>query len=122
MPENQTLPPIDPSKLLAINQLINLLDRILTDLSSAGRATANPTPLIQINNEFMAVKRVMDYAVQAQAAANDILFKQATSVLNTQAGTLQGMAGQVDKIVSDVELAGRIAGYTTQAVALLMLL
>jgi hypothetical protein len=120
MPEEQTPKPIDPSKLSIINQLIYQLSLILLDLLSAGRATADPTELMQINNEYMAVGTILNQAAQAQAAANDTLFNQVTSTLKTQAKMLEDMETQIKKIVSDVQLAGRVTGYIAEGITLLI--
>jgi hypothetical protein len=118
MAQKQTSKPVDPSKLSTVNQMILQLSNLLSDLLTASRATADATKLIQLNNEYMAIQSCMDQAIQTQAAANDILFKQVTSALKTQATMLQDMEKQINKIVSDVALVGRIVGYITQAIAL----
>jgi hypothetical protein len=58
----------------------------------------------------------MNQATQAQVAANDTLFAQATTALKSQAASLQGMEAQITKIISDVALAGKIVGYIVQAI------
>jgi hypothetical protein len=108
----------NPANLSIINEVIEKLSLAQADLLTAARATADNTKLIQINNEYMAVQSCMDQAAQAQAAADDALFKQATNALKTQAKKLEGMEDQIKKIISDVALAGRIVGYITQVIAL----
>jgi hypothetical protein len=118
MSPDQSSQPIDPSKLATLNLLIYQLSLLLSDLLTAARATTDQTALTQINNEYMGVQSCLNFAAQAQAAANDTLFNQATSALNTQAKVLEDMETQVKKIISNAALAGRIVGYIVQALAL----
>jgi hypothetical protein len=108
----------DPSQLSTINMMIAKLSLAQSDLLTAGRATADDTKLLQINNEYMGLQSCIDQAAQAQAAADDALFKQATDALKTQAKKLDDMEKQIKEIISDVALAGRIAGYIAEAIAL----
>lgn len=108
----------DPSQLSTINTLIEKLSLAQSDLLTAGRATADPTKLQQINEQYDAIQDCIDQAAQAQAAANDTLFNQATSTIKTQAKTLEGMEAQIKSIISDVAVAGRIAGYIAEAIVL----
>ena len=109
---------LDTKKISTINQVIGILSQIQADLITAGRETADPAKLIQINNEYMAVQSCMDKAAQAQAAANDELFKQAADAFKSQAKILEGMEEQIKKIISNVALAGRIVGYIVQILTL----
>ena len=109
---------IDPIKLSTINLIVYQLSLLLNDLLNAARGTADPTKLIQINNEYAAVQTCMFQASQAQMASDDVSFSQATSVLNSQADMLVGMERQITAIVSDVALAGRIVGYIAQIASL----
>jgi hypothetical protein len=108
----------DPSKLSTINQVIGMLSSAQLDLQNAADATADPDTLDKINAIYKVVQSCMDQAAQAQAAADDALFEQATSALKTQAKMLEGMEAQIKSIISDVALAGRIVGYIAQAIAL----
>jgi hypothetical protein len=119
MSPEQKPQPVDPSKLSTINSLILQLSMILSDLLTAARATTDSTKLVQINNEYMGIQSCVNMAAQAQAAENDVLFNQATSALKAQAKVLEDMETQVKKIISDAALAGRIAGYIVQALALI---
>lgn len=119
MPRGKTTQPVDPSKLSTVNQLINQLSLLLADLLTAARATADHVKLIKIHNEYEAVQSIMNQAAQAQAAANDTLFKQVISSLKTQAAMLQDLEKQIKSIVADVALAGRIVGYGAEAIILL---
>lgn len=110
--------PVDPSKLSTINSLIDQLSQLMSALLTASRAETDPAKLVQISNEMTAVQSIIDQAAQAQAAANDILFDQATKILKTQATMLDDMEKKIKTIVSDVALAGRIIGYITQAITL----
>lgn len=119
MAQDQAEQPVNPSKLSTINLVIFQLSLLLSDLLAAARATADPVRLMQINNEYAAVQTCMNQAVQAQVAANDTLFNQATTFLKTQSSVLEGMEAQIVKIVDDTALVGRIVGYIVQVVTLL---
>lgn len=108
----------DPSQLSTINMLIGKLSQAQSVLQTAADATADPTKLGQINDEHDAIQSCMDQAAQAQAAANDALFKQAISVLKNQGQQLEDTEKQIGKIISDVKLAGEIAGYIAEAIIL----
>jgi hypothetical protein len=116
---NQPTQPVDPAALSIINNLINQLSLLMSELLSAGRNTVDPMKLTQLNNEMLSVQTVMNQASQAQAAANDALFGQVTQGLKTQAGMLAGLEAQVKSIVADAATAGRIVGYIGQAISLI---
>ena len=109
---------IDPSKFSTINLIVYQLSLLLNDLLVAARGTADPSTLLKINNEYAAVQTCMFQASQAQMASDDATFVQATSVLSNQTSMLIGMEEQITSIISDVALAGRIAGYIAQVVSL----
>jgi hypothetical protein len=115
----QTPTPVDPADLSTINILIHQLSLLMSELLNAGRNTADPAKLAQINNEMLAIQTLMSQAAQAQAASNDALFGQITQGLKTQASMLAGLEAQVATIVSDAAIAGRIVGYIGQAIALI---
>jgi hypothetical protein len=116
---DQTTEPVDPAALSIVNILIHQLSLLMSELLNAGRNTADPAKLSQINNEMLSVQTIMNQAAQAQAAANDAVFGQVTQSLKTQAGMLSGLEAQVTSIVADVASAGRIVGYIGQAISLI---
>ena len=111
--------PVDPAELSVVNILIHQLSLLMSELLTGGRNTVDPLKLTKINNEMLSVQTLMNQAAQAQAAANDALFGQATQSLKTQAGMLAGLEAQVTSIVADAASAGRIVGYMGQAIALI---
>jgi hypothetical protein len=110
---------VDAAARSDVASLIDNLNLILTQLLGASRASSDPVKLVQIANEMSAIQTLINQAAQAQAAANDSLYNQATTSLKTQATMLQDMAAHIAKIVDDVNRAGTIAGYIAQALAVL---
>jgi len=114
-----TTPSIDPADQQTVNLLSHQLNLLLTGFLQASRATTDLTKLLQINNEMMGIQALIDQGAQAQAAADDSAFTQATASLKTQSGMLNDMGAQVAQVVSDADSAGKIVGYITQALALI---
>jgi hypothetical protein len=102
-----------------IDALVTQLSALLADLLTMARGTADPVVLLQINNEYMAVKTVLDQAVNVQLATDDAVFAQATTGLKSQSKLLDGMQAQITSVVKDVALAGKMVGYVSQAVVLI---
>lgn len=110
---------VDPSEQVTLTLLSNQLSLLMAALLQASRSTGEPTKLMQISNEMTAVQSLVAQVAQAQAAANDAVFAQATAALSAQANVLTGMEKQIKTFVTDAGDAGRIVGYIAQAVALI---
>src|SRR5450432_1542458 len=85
-----------------IDALVSQLSALLADLLATARSTADPVALLQINSEYMAVKTVLDQAVNVQLATDDAIFAQATVGLKNQSKLLDGMQAQISSVVKDV--------------------
>jgi hypothetical protein len=114
----QSATPVDPASMSAANILVHQLGLLVSELLVAGRASANPNTVIQLNSEMLLVQGLLNQATQAQNCADDAAFAQVTRGLKAQATALSGMEAQVRGIVSDAGSAGRIIGYIGQAIAL----
>jgi hypothetical protein len=102
-----------------VSLLIEQLNFLLNELLGASRASGDPVQLIQIANEMSAIQTLINQAAQAQAAADDAVFAQATASLKTQSSMLQDMETHIAAIVADVARVGRIVGYIAQGLVLI---
>ncbi len=118
-PETTTAPGAVTPPPRDIDTLVTQLSAILSDFLTASRATSDATSLMQIHSEYLAVQTVLNQAVNAQLAADDVIFAQATTVLKTQSKLLDGMEDQIKSVIKDVALAGKIVGYISQALVLI---
>ena len=57
--------------------------------------------------------------MQAQVIADDATFQKAAAALKKEAATLDAQAKAISKIIADIGVAGKIAGYIAQAAAAL---
>lgn len=110
---------LDEASATATTLVAKQLNLLLAGLLQAARTTTDVTKLIQLNNEMLAVQSLIDKASQAQAAANDAVFSQATASLRAQAAMLTDMEAHITGIVGDVATAGKIVGYITKALSLI---
>lgn len=105
-----------PSDIDAIVTQLTVLQSELLDLS---RNSADPTELLQLHTEYLAVQSVLTQATHAQLASDDGVFTQAATTLKAQAKLLDGMEDQIKGLVKEVALAGKIAGAVTQVLTLI---
>ena len=103
----------------AIDAIVAQLTALQTQLLDLARKSADPTELLQLHTEYLAVQSVLTQAVQAQLASDDTTFSQATITLKAQAKVLDGMEDQIKGLVKDVALAAKIASSVAQVVTLI---
>ena len=102
-----------------VNTLVTALTTVLGQIVDASRNTSDPTSLLQLHTEYLAVQSILTQAAQAQLANDDVIFGQATTTLKTQSKVLDGMEDQIKGLVKDVDLAAKIISGATQAIALI---
>jgi|GEM_PF-5666623 len=103
----------------AVDSLVSQLTIVLGQIVDASRNTADPTALLQLHTEYLALQGILTQATQAQLAKDDSIFGQATTTLKAQSKVLDGMKEQIKGLVKDVDLAGKIVGGVTQVIALI---
>jgi len=103
----------------AVDSLVSQLTIVLGQIVAASRNTADPTALLQLHTEYLALQGILTQATQAQLAKDDSIFGQATTTLKAQSKVLDGMEEQIKGLVKDVDLAGKIVGGVTQVIALI---
>jgi hypothetical protein len=84
-------------------------------LIQASRASSDLATLIKINTEYSQLDSFLSQLLHAQAIGDDADFANATAALKAQAATLQAQEEEIKKIVTDVGIAAKIAGYIAQA-------
>ncbi len=84
-------------------------------LLQAGRDEPDPAKLMKINLEYAQLDSFLSQLLHAQAVADDTLFASATAALKQQASILQVEEEDIQKTVTDVGTAAKIAGYIGQA-------
>jgi hypothetical protein len=104
---------------LDVSLLIEQLNLLLNELLGASRTSVDSVQLMQIANEMSAIQTLINQAAQAQAAADDAVFAQATASLKIQSTMLQDMESHIAMIVADVARVGRIVGYIAQGLVLI---
>jgi hypothetical protein len=102
-----------------VDTIVTQLTTVQSQLLDLSRSSADPTELLQLHTEYLAVQSVLSQAAHAQLAADDAVFTQATTALKAQAKLLDGMEDQIKILVKDVALAAKIASAVTQAVTLI---
>jgi hypothetical protein len=102
-----------------VDSLVTQLSALLGQIVDVSRTTADPTALLQLHTEYLAIQGLLMPAVQAQLAKDDAIFSQATTNLKAQAKVLDGMEDQIKSLVKDVNLAAKIIGGVVQAAALI---
>ncbi|HEY9154654.1 MAG TPA: hypothetical protein VIM69_05960 [Opitutaceae bacterium] len=102
-----------------VDSLVTQLTNLLGQIVDVSRTTADPTALLQLHTEYLAVQSVLTQATQAQLAKDDAIFSQATTTLKSQAKVLDGMEDQIKSLVKDVDVAAKIVNGVVQAAALI---
>ena len=102
-----------------IDSIVEQLTAVQNELLALSRASADPTELLQLHTEYLAVQSVLTQAAHAQLASDDAIFTQATVTLKNQAKLLDGMEDQIKSLVKDVDIAAIIAGGVTQVLTLI---
>lgn len=102
-----------------IDTIVTQLTAVQSQLLELSRDSADPTELLQLHTEYLAVQSVLSQAAHAQLATDDAVFTQATTTLKEQAKLLSGMEDQIKGLVRDVALAAKITSAVTQVLALI---
>lgn len=97
----------------ALAALTNAQD-LLTQQIDAANDTQTSNDL---TNEYNDLDLLRSGLLQAQNAADDASFTNATTTLQSQANDLKADEASIGKIVADVKIAGNIVGYIGQALA-----
>src|SRR3569833_2891627 len=87
-----------------IDSIVEQLTAVQNELLALSRASADPTELLQLHTEYLAVQSVLTQAAHAQLASDDAIFTQATVTLKNQAKLLDGMEDQIKSLVKDVDI------------------
>ena len=108
----------DAQKQTLLNA-VSLIRAAEQALVTASRTSTDPNTSIQINTEYQHLDSLLGQLLQAQAIADDADFASAAAALQQQASALQTDETQIQKIVTDVGTAAKIAGYLAQAASFL---
>jgi hypothetical protein len=102
--------------LLNVASLIRAAEQLLIE---ASRNSTDPNKSIQINSEYQHLDSLLSQIIQTQTISDDADFQSATSALQQQATALQAEQADIQKIVDDVGVAAKVAGYLAQAASFL---
>ena len=99
----------------ALLDIQRTLSSALGLLVQASRETSDQEMLIRISLEYNQIKSVFDQVLNAQALTDDAVFTKATAAIRDQAQELKNVEEHINKIVADVGMAAKIAGYIAEA-------
>jgi ABC-type phosphate transport system auxiliary subunit len=111
------MPTLDQQTALAgaISAIRNA-ENLLTDQI---QAADNTLTAIKLTHEYNNLDSYLSELLQAQNAADDSVFANATKQLQSQVGGLQADQAAINSVIADVKLAGEVIGYITKAAALI---
>lgn len=98
-----------------LNQIVSNIRSAEVLIVQASRQTSDAAKLIQLNTEYSALDSYLSQVLHTLALLDDSLFASATNALKQQAAILQQEEEDIKKIVDDIALAAKIAGYLAQA-------
>jgi hypothetical protein len=82
--------------------------------------TASETLIaIKLTHEYNNLDSCLSSLLQAQNAADDTVFVATTGRIKSTADSLKADAATVQSMIKDVQIAGKLIGYVTQALALI---
>jgi negative regulator of replication initiation len=100
------------SAISAAIDAIRGAENVLTDQI---RSATETLTAIKLTNEYNNLDSYLSELLQAQNAADDSTFANATEALQSRVTGLQADEKAIKAIVSDVAAAGRVIGYIGQA-------
>jgi hypothetical protein len=98
---------------------IRSAEKALDDLLAT---TSDVNQLRALNTVYTQLHAVATLLIQAQLAADDMIFEHATASLKAQAAALKASEEALKKISADIGLAGKIIGYIVKAGTLIAVL
>lgn len=98
-----------------LNQIVSNIRAAEVLTVQASRQTSDVAKLIQLNTEYSALDSYLSQVLHALALLDDSLFTAATNALKEQVDILKHEEEDIKKVVDDIALAAKIAGYLAQA-------
>jgi hypothetical protein len=108
-----------PDQISNVQAALTQINLAIPPVQGSVGPAADPNTKYQLTLLGIQLTNIQTTLTQALIAADDIIFDTDTTKLNAQAATLKTQAATINTIITDVSIAGEVAGYVAQALVLI---